>query len=54
MASPMIDMPRHLMIGVDEYRQGPASAEDTVRFVCWCGDRTCDGPDPSDSFDEEE
>jgi hypothetical protein len=54
----MVDLPKHLIIGVDEYGQGPASAEDTVRFVCWCNQASCDGPDPTNSdelmYDDEE
>lgn len=43
MATPMIDLPEHLRIGVDVFGRGPVSRHDWKfrEWACWCGKRKC-------------
>ncbi len=38
----MYEMPKHLPMPVDAAGNGPASPEDMVAIVCWCGVPGCE------------
>lgn len=42
MSSPMYDLPEHFLIPVNKDGDGPAEEQDTVDYVCACGDPECE------------
>lgn len=41
MSSPMVDVPDHLLIPVNQHGQGPVDEAATVALACWCGTQAC-------------
>lgn len=47
------DLPVHLMMPVDRRGNGPlcdaaphcGCCDDIAKWICWCGDKSCPGPD---------
>lgn len=47
MSTPMFDLPEHMLIPVNEDGDGPVDEADAARWVCWCGDDSCNGQEIS-------
>lgn len=52
MASPMIPIPKHLLMPVDRFGRGPCAPQDKFGVACWCGDKSCPGPTPENEHEE--